>query len=120
MNSIAEAETVFFALLLATLFVHWLRLSYVSSRQRPPVWLSKFMVLLAALSCPLARAQETYTAASRNQSDVNAVINGPTHTAGNGDNINIPAGSCTWTSGTTVPSNIGISTGLQICPNAED
>ncbi len=55
----------------------------------------------------LCRAQGTYTAASCNQSDVNAVINGPTHTAVNGDKIIIPAGSCTWTSGITI-SGVGI------------
>lgn len=51
----------------------------------------------------------TYTAASCNFSDVNAVINGPTHTAADGDVIQIPAGSCAWTSGITVKSNIGIT-----------
>jgi hypothetical protein len=51
----------------------------------------------------------TYTAASCNQSDVNAVINGPTHTAVNGDRIVIPAGTCTWTSGITVPSAVGLT-----------
>jgi hypothetical protein len=50
----------------------------------------------------------TYTAASCNQSDVNAVINGPTHKAVNGDIINIPGGSCIWTSGISI-SGVGIS-----------
>jgi hypothetical protein len=59
-------------------------------------------------SC-VCRAQGTYTATSCNQSDVNAVINGPTHKAVNGDTIIIPAtGSpCTWTSGITI-SGVGI------------
>jgi hypothetical protein len=52
--------------------------------------------------CPQVQAQNTYTAASCSQSDVNAVINGPTHTAVNGDTIIIPAGNCTWTSGITI------------------
>jgi len=66
--------------------------------------------ILALLLLPLrASAQGTYTANSCNYSDVNAVINGPTHTAVNGDTINIPAGSCTWTSGITIPAGIGIS-----------
>jgi len=43
------------------------------------------------------------TAASCNYNDVNAVINGPTHTAIAGDTIIIPDGSCTWTSGINVP-----------------
>jgi hypothetical protein len=68
-----------------------------------------FSVILAALSCMTARAQGTYTAASCNQSDITAVINGPIHTAVNGDTIIVPAGSCTWTSGIMVPSGIGIS-----------
>jgi hypothetical protein len=59
-----------------------------------------FFFLAFAKTCALA--QGTYTAASCNLSDVNAVINGPTHTAGNGDVIIIPAGSCTWTSGISV------------------
>lgn len=58
---------------------------------------------------PPAHSQGTFTAASCNRSDVNAVINGPTHVAVNGDTIVIPAGSCTWTTGIIVPSNIGIT-----------
>lgn len=65
--------------------------------------------LLIVLCVPVAHAQGTYAAASCNQSDVNAVINGPTHTAINSDTINIPAGTCTWTSGITIPAGIGIS-----------
>lgn len=72
-----------------------------------------FTFLLSAPAAPLWA--QTYTATSCNHSEVNAVTNGPTHTAVNGDPINIPAGSCRWTSGITVPSNIGLSIGLQIC-----
>lgn len=63
---------------------------------------SKFALLcifFTVLSGAVAYGQGTYTAASCNQSDVKAVINGPTHTAVNGDVIYIPAGSCTWSSG---------------------
>jgi len=67
-----------------------------------------FLALLPFFA-PAAKAQGTFTAASCNRSDVNAVINGPTHTAVNGDVIQIPAGSCTWTTGITVPQNVGIS-----------
>jgi hypothetical protein len=67
-----------------------------------------FTFLLNVLVAPLW-AQGTYTAASCNYSDVNAVINGPTHTAVDGDIINIPAGSCTWSSGVVIPNHIGIS-----------
>src|SRR2546428_9752697 len=55
-----------------------------------------------------ARAQSTYNAADCNRNSVNAVINGPTHTAVDGDVIPIPAGSCTWTTGIAVPAGIGI------------
>jgi hypothetical protein len=58
---------------------------------------------------PPARSQGSYTANSCSQHDVNIVINGPTHVAVNGDTINIPPGSCNWTSGVTVPAHIGIS-----------
>lgn len=50
----------------------------------------------------------TFTAASCGRADVNAVINGPTHVAIDGDIIIIPSGSCTWTTGITVASGIGI------------
>jgi hypothetical protein len=58
---------------------------------------------------PIAGAQGTYTAASCNYSDVNAVINGPTHTAVNGDTVNIPSGTCTWTSNLSTPANVGFT-----------
>jgi hypothetical protein len=64
---------------------------------------------LVSFGGSLCRAQGTYTAASCNQSDVNAVINGPTHKAVNGDTIIVPTtGSpCTWTSGIAI-SGVGI------------
>ena len=64
-------------------------------------WLGLLCLAIALCGSP-AHAQGTFTAASCNRSDVNAVINGPTHTAVNGDTIIIPAGSCTWTSGITI------------------
>lgn len=66
-------------------------------------WLGSLCLALALCGSP-AHAQGTFTAASCNRSDVNAVINGPTHTAVNGDTIVIPpTGSpCTWTSGITI------------------
>lgn len=71
------------------------------------IFLAIFTFVLFGAS--LCRAQGTFTAASCSQSDVNAVINGPTHKAVNGDTIIIPAtGSpCTWTSGITI-SRVGI------------
>jgi hypothetical protein len=59
------------------------------------------------VGAPVAHAG-TFTAVSCNQADVNAVINGPTHVAVDGDIINIPAGNCTWSGGVSVPSGIGI------------
>jgi len=67
------------------------------------------LFVLCMAFAPPARSQGTFTAASCNRSDVNAVINGPTHTAVNGDTIIIPVGSCTWTSGIIVRNGIGIS-----------
>jgi hypothetical protein len=70
-------------------------------------------LILLLLSVPLGAYAQTggavINAASCQQADVNSVINGPTHTAVNGDTINIPAGSCTWTTGIVVPSGIGIA-----------
>jgi hypothetical protein len=67
-----------------------------------------FVLLLTILGCTGMSAQTTVNAASCNESDVNAVINGPTHTAVSGDTINIPAGSCTWTTQMTVSVDITI------------
>lgn len=65
--------------------------------------------LSATLFCKCAHPQGTYTAASCSQSDVNAVINGPTHTAVDGDKIIIPTtGSpCSWSSGIAI-TGVGI------------
>ncbi len=72
--------------------------------------MKKFLVLaMLCLIASSAKAQGTFTAATCSRTDVNAVINGPTHTAVDGDTINIPAGTCTWTTGIVVPSGIGIS-----------
>jgi hypothetical protein len=67
--------------------------------------MKKQILLFALCLCASVvglRAQGTYTAATCNQTDVNAVINGPTHTAIAGDTINIPLGACTWSSGITI------------------
>jgi len=74
-------------------------------------------LLLSSLCVTTVLAQGTYTAASCNRTDVNAVINGPTHKAVDGDIIIIPAGTCTWTSGVTV-SGVGIDITGQGTPNA--
>jgi hypothetical protein len=64
--------------------------------------------LLVALCGPAAQAQSSITAASCSESDVNAVINGPTHVAVNGDTINIPSGTCTWTSALSIGLGIAV------------
>src|SRR5262249_21244529 len=68
-----------------------------------------FFVVFFLAYAECALAQGTYTAADCNRNSVNAVINGPTHVAVNGDVINIPAGTCTWTTSVTIPAGIGIS-----------
>ena len=67
------------------------------------------LVAIVLFGAPLCHAQGTYTAQTCSEADVNAVINGPTHTAVNGDTIIIPTtGSpCTWTSGITI-NGVGI------------
>jgi hypothetical protein len=67
-----------------------------------------FLALVLGAVAVSSWAQGTYTAASCNQSDVNAVINGPTHKAVDGDTINIPSGTCTWS------SQLSISVGISI------
>jgi hypothetical protein len=74
---------------------------------RAAKFLSLILILVATLAVRLS-AQTTVTAASCNYTDVNAVINGPTHTAVAGDTIVIPAGACTWTSGLSI-SGVGIT-----------
>jgi hypothetical protein len=72
--------------------------------------MKKLLPILVLFSAVAASAG-TFTAASCNYSDVNAVVNGGIHTAVDGDVIVIPSGSCTWSGGVTltVPSNIGIT-----------
>ncbi len=71
-------------------------------------WARSLLFLLLLLSPGVAiLAQGTYTAKTCKQTDVNAIINGPTHVAVNGDTIVVPPGTCTWTSGITI-SGVGI------------
>jgi hypothetical protein len=65
------------------------------------------LLLLLTPFAAHAQSGAPIKAASCSQADVNAVINGPTHKAVNGDTIQIPPGSCTWTSGITI-SGVGI------------
>lgn len=74
--------------------------------------MKKLLLIIAALLCLVtqARAQSTYTPPTCNQSDVNAYINGPTHTVINGDVIQLPSGNCSWTSaGIIGPAGVGFS-----------
>ena len=77
------------------------------------------LLLTTTIVAPSQTGGSTYTAASANYSDVNAVINGPTHTAVNGDIIQIPCSgkqSVTWTSQLNVSASITI-TALGGTPN---
>jgi hypothetical protein len=65
------------------------------------------LLLLTPFAAHAQSGGATIKAATCQQTDVNAVINGPTHTAVNGDTIQIPTGSCTWSSGITI-SGVGI------------
>jgi hypothetical protein len=77
------------------------------------------LAILVLSGASLCYGQGTYTAASCAESDVNAVIKGPTHTAVSGDTIIIPTtGSpCTWASGITI-SGVGIDITGTGSPNA--
>jgi len=71
-----------------------------------------FFLALLLFLVPSAKAQGTFTAASSAESDVNAVINGPTHKAVNGDVIQIPcsgAQTVTWTSTISTTASIKIT-----------
>src|ERR1700722_7756577 len=79
------------------------------------------VLLLASLSFA-----GTYTANTCSRGDVNECINntggtcvGGGHTAVDGDIIAIPAGTCAWTSGIVVPSNIGITIQGNGTPNSD-
>jgi hypothetical protein len=69
-----------------------------------------WLVFIILCSCDAAFAG-TFTSASCSRADVNAIINGGTHTAVDGDIIIISStGSpCTWTTGITIPAGIGIT-----------
>jgi hypothetical protein len=86
-----------------------------SSKSRGTRWFG-LVCSSIVLCCWPAHAQGTFTAASCNYSDVNAVIKGPTHVAVNGDTIIIPAGTCTWTSGISI-SGLGIDIAGSGTPN---
>ena len=83
----------------------------------------KKLLLILSLLLPFAVAplmgQTTVTAASDSYTDVNDVINGPTHTAVNGDTIQIPCSgsqTVTWSTTLTVNANITL-TALGGTPN---
>jgi hypothetical protein len=83
----------------------------LSTHLRARIRSSLALVILVLFGASLCRAQATYTAASAAQSDVNAVVNGPTHKAVNGDVIQIPcsgAQTVTWSSQLSVSASIKI------------
>jgi hypothetical protein len=59
-------------------------------------------------------AQSTINAATCSQSAVQAAVN----SAADGDTVSIAAGTCTWTSGVTVPNNMGITITGNGTPNS--
>jgi hypothetical protein len=67
-----------------------------------------WLLLIVPLAAHAQTGGSVINAASCQQNDVNAVINGPKHTAKNGDTIQIPAGICTWNSGITI-SGVGFT-----------
>ena len=78
----------------------------------------KYFLLLVAFLAPACHAQSTYTAASTNFVDVDACINsnaagscspGGTHTVVNGDTVQIPCGTSTWTTDEAPPSGVWFS-----------
>ena len=90
-----------------------------SARPRAMVRGCLGLIIFVLFGATLCRAQSTYTAASANYADVNAVINGPTHVAVNGDVIQIPCTgtqSVVWTNALQVSASITI-TALGATPN---
>src|SRR5271166_2446139 len=84
--------------------------NYLRSRIRDRNQMKRLILLMATVFLPLfTSAQGTFTAISCNRIDVNNIINGPIHVAVDGDTIQIPAGSCTWSSSIAVPNSVGIS-----------
>jgi hypothetical protein len=78
--------------------------------KRPIYFFVAFFLALFLFIAPCAKAQGTYTAASCSYADVNGLINnrGGTqqHKAVNGDVIQIPPGTCTWTSSLVISAGI--------------
>lgn len=84
----------------------------------------KIFILIFALS--IVASAGTFTANTCSRGDVNECINntggtciGGGHTAVDGDIIVIPAGTCAWTSGIVVPTNIGITIQGNGTPNSD-
>lgn len=91
---------------------NWTRVGFMHTMKRSRIL--PFSLLLLLQSIPvLAHAQATYTAASCNYADVNSCVNGSggtcspsDHTVVNGDIVQIPAGTCTWTQQLVGPSGV--------------
>jgi hypothetical protein len=67
-----------------------------------------WLLLIVPFAAHAQTGGSVIQAASCQQIDVNAVINGPRHTAVNGDTIQIPAGFCTWNSSVAI-SGVGFT-----------
>src|SRR5271163_24431 len=87
-------------------------------RGTEPVTRTIKWIVLTSFLCALfgtkVQAQGTFTAASCNLSDVNAVVNGPTHVAIAGDTIIIPSGTCTWGSNSASDSPLSITVDITL------
>src|ERR1700721_4836858 len=86
----------------------------------------QFLAISIILLSSLTAFAGTYTANTCSRGDVSECINNTDgtcapsgHTAVDGDVIVIPAGTCAWTSGVVVPSNIGITIQGNGTPNSD-
>lgn len=70
-------------------------------------------LLLSILFVTGARAQSTYTAASCNESDVQAAVTAEQASHVDGDIISIPSGTCTWTGSTGIHQYFANSVTIQ-------
>ena len=63
-----------------------------------PLLFVNVLLLMVPFAAHAQTSGPVIQANSCQETDVNAVINGPTHVAANGDTIQIPTGTCTWNS----------------------
>lgn len=92
--------------------------STLSTRLRALMRSCLALVIFVLVGASLCRAQGTYTAASTSFADVDACINsnaagscspGGKHTVVNGDTVQVPCGSSTWTTDEAPPTGVWFS-----------